>query len=152
MSSSSLVLALASLLPILFIWFRKPKASRASLPPGPKPFPLLGNISDLTMKELWLPAFHWAKKYGTCHCIIKHLQSRLELLSPGDVVYLHVLGQSIIILNTPEAAGDLMDKRGSIYSDKPSFVMVGELWVFPFVSFCHVNGLNVPTDAAAKTW
>ena len=58
-----------------------------------------------------------------------------KLPSPGDVVYLHVLGQSIVILNTPEAAGDLLDKRGSIYSDKPSFVMVGELCVFPFVSF-----------------
>jgi hypothetical protein len=54
---------LASLLVALFMWFRKSKAS-ASLPPGPKPVPLLGNIRDLTTKELWLPAHRWAKQYG----------------------------------------------------------------------------------------
>jgi hypothetical protein len=39
------------------------------LPPGPKPLPLLGNILDLTLKELWLPAYEWAKQYGTGHSI-----------------------------------------------------------------------------------
>jgi hypothetical protein len=47
----------------------------------------------------------------------------------GDVVYLHVLGQGLVFLNSPEAAFDLLDKRGSIYSDKPSLVMAGELCV-----------------------
>ena len=126
MNTTSITVALSSLLIILFLRFRKPKASRASLPPGPKPLPLLGNILDLTLKELWLPAYEWAKQYGTCH-LITYLPSRVEPLSPGDVVYIHVLGQSLVFLNSTEAAFDLLDKRGSIYSDKPSFVMVGEL-------------------------
>lgn len=99
---------LAGLLVTLFIWFRKHKASTASLPPGPKPVPFLGNVRDLTAKELWLPAEKWAKQYG-------------------EIVYLHVLGQGLVFLNTPEAAFDLLDKRGSIYSDKPSLVMAGDL-------------------------
>jgi hypothetical protein len=45
----------------------------------------------------------------------------------GDVMYLHVLGQSIIILNTAEAASELLDNKGSIYSHKPRAVMAGEL-------------------------
>ncbi|KAG5643437.1 hypothetical protein DXG03_000945, partial [Asterophora parasitica] len=45
----------------------------------------------------------------------------------GDVVYLHVLGQGLVFLNSPEAAFELLDKRGSIYSDKPSLMMAGEL-------------------------
>jgi hypothetical protein len=45
----------------------------------------------------------------------------------GDVVYLHVLGQGLVFLNSPEAADDLLDKRGAIYSDKPKLVMAGEL-------------------------
>ncbi|KAF8629505.1 hypothetical protein AX17_005631 [Amanita inopinata Kibby_2008] len=106
--STSVYAGLASLLVALFIYFRKPKASTASLPPGPKPLPLLGNIKDLTAKELWLPAAEWAKEFG-------------------DVVYLHVFGQGLVFLNSPEAAVDLLDKRGSIYSDKPQLVMVGEL-------------------------
>lgn len=49
-------------------------------------------------------------------------------------MHIHILGQNLVFLNSREAASDLLDKRGLIYSDKPSFVMVGELWV-PFVSF-----------------
>jgi hypothetical protein len=45
----------------------------------------------------------------------------------GDVVYLHVVGQGLVFLNSPEANFDLLDKRGSIYSDKPQLVMTGEL-------------------------
>ncbi|RDB30081.1 hypothetical protein Hypma_013902 [Hypsizygus marmoreus] len=105
--SVSVAAGLASVV-ALYIWFRKPKASTASLPPGPKPVPVLGNIRDLTAKELWLPATEWGKQYG-------------------DVVYLHILGQGLLFLNSPEAAFDLLDKRGSIYSDKPALVMAGDL-------------------------
>ncbi|KAF9559108.1 cytochrome P450 [Agrocybe pediades] len=108
MASPSLFAASACLLLALVLWFRKPKASSASLPPGPKPLPLLGNVLDLTAKELWLPASKWAKQYG-------------------EVVYMHVLGIGLVFINSPEAASDLLDKRGSIYSDKPSLVMSGEL-------------------------
>lgn len=56
---------------------------------------------------------------------------RAEHLSPplGDVNYLHILGQGLVFLNSPEAVFDLLDKRGSIYSDKPHMMMVGELCV-----------------------
>jgi hypothetical protein len=36
---------------------------------------------------------------------------------------------SLVFLNTPEAALDLLEKKGSIYSDKPGLVMAGELSV-----------------------
>ncbi|CDO74150.1 hypothetical protein BN946_scf185043.g200 [Trametes cinnabarina] len=69
---------------------------------------IVGNIFDLTARELWLRASQWAKLYG-------------------DVAYLRVFGQGLLFLNTYEAAIDLLDKKGSIYSDKPSLVMAGEL-------------------------
>jgi hypothetical protein len=40
----------------------------------------------------------------------------------GSVCYLHILGQGLVFLNTPDAVFDLMDKRGAIYSDKPQLV------------------------------
>jgi hypothetical protein len=52
---------------LLYLRFRKSNAV-SSLPPGPKPVFALGNIRDLTKKELWLQARKWAKEYGmTCH-------------------------------------------------------------------------------------
>lgn len=48
-------------------------------------------------------------------------------LSAGELVYLHIFSQGIIFVNSPEAASDLLDKRGSIYSDKPQFTMVCDL-------------------------
>jgi hypothetical protein len=36
----------------------------------------------------------------------------------GDIVSVQMLGQVIIILNSPKAAKDLLEKRGNIYSDR----------------------------------
>lgn len=51
----------------------------------------------------------------------------------GDIVCLYFFGRKIIYLNTAEVAFDLLDKRGSIYSDKPRMVMAGELCVLLFL-------------------
>lgn len=109
-SNTSLLAGLGCLLVASIIYFRKLKSNGAGkhYPPGPKPVPLLGNVRDLQAKELWLPAMRWAKQYG-------------------DVVYLHVFGQGLIFVNSPEAANDLFDKRGAIYADKPQFTMVCDL-------------------------
>ena len=41
----------------------------------------------------------------------------------GDVIYFRALGRSIVVLNSVQAAVDLLDKRSSIYSDRPAFTM-----------------------------
>ena len=47
----------------------------------------------------------------------------------GDVVHIKIFGQPLVILNSLKAARDLLDKRSSIYSDRPRFVLLAELWV-----------------------
>ncbi|TFK50520.1 cytochrome P450 [Heliocybe sulcata] len=91
----------------LFVRSRS-KTRHLPLPPGPKPLPLVGNVLDIPLKQMWLAATGWAKQYG-------------------DVVYVHVFGVALVFLNTTDAAFDLMEKRGAIYSDKPRLVMTGEL-------------------------
>jgi hypothetical protein len=39
------------------------------------------------------------------------------------VIYFGAFGRSIVVLNSVEAAVDLLEKRSSIYSDRPRFVM-----------------------------
>ncbi|KAK7052512.1 cytochrome P450 [Favolaschia claudopus] len=91
-----------------YIWRRKSKAPAGLLPPGPTPVPVLGNVLDLTAKELWLAATKWAKQFG-------------------DVVHVHVVGQGLVFVSSPEATMDLLDKKGGIYADKPALIMAGEL-------------------------
>jgi len=46
---------------------------------------------------------------------------------PGEVSYINVLGQDMVILNSARAAVDLLDKRSTIYSDRPVIMMCGEI-------------------------
>ena len=63
--ASETVIALLALLSSFFsLFFRKHPRRRRRLPPGPKPWPLLGNVTDLRPNELWLLATDWAKRYG----------------------------------------------------------------------------------------
>jgi cytochrome P450 len=94
------------LLAIAFLVYSR--LTRPPIPPGPNPLPIIGNILDLTPKELWLTAFKWARTYG-------------------PITHIRIFNKSIVFLNTPEAVLDLLDKRGSLYSDKPHLVMAGEL-------------------------
>lgn len=45
----------------------------------------------------------------------------------GDVMHLSVLGQPLVILSSREAITELLEKRGSIYSDRPIIPMAGVL-------------------------
>lgn len=47
----------------------------------------------------------------------------------GDVVYASLLGRSFIILNSPEAINELLEKRSANYSDRPIQMLAGEMCV-----------------------
>ncbi|KZP23279.1 cytochrome P450, partial [Athelia psychrophila] len=92
------------------------KASR--YPPGPKGWPLIGNLLDAPKSgSAWVEYHEMCKKYNS------------------DVVYLRILGQSILVLDSIEAITDLLDKRSNIYSSRPRFVMLVELmeWYSNFI-------------------
>ena len=130
-SFSSFALAFLSFL--LFL-FRRGRRTKLPLPPGPIPWPLIGNITDLRANELWLLTTQWAKKYGTVFLRVSRSYPQLLFhLISGDVVYLHVFGQPLIFINSPAAVAELMEKQSAIYSDRAPLVMVTELFV-PFLN------------------
>ncbi|KAH9894123.1 cytochrome P450 [Cubamyces lactineus] len=106
--ASSTILGLLGALTLAILLVQARRKPHAAYPPGPKPLPVVGNIFDLASRELWLCATQWAQKYG-------------------DVVYVRIFGQGLLFLNTYDAALDLLEKKGTIYSDKPQLVMAGDL-------------------------
>ncbi|OJA16744.1 hypothetical protein AZE42_09320 [Rhizopogon vesiculosus] len=78
------------------------------LPPGPPRRFLVGNLFDIPRFNAWHKFLQWKDQYG-------------------DIVYAEALGNSILILNTIESVSDLLVKKPSVYSDRPTFTMVGEL-------------------------
>ena len=75
---------------------------QASLPPGPKGLPILGNIRDIANRQehLWTTYCQWAQRFG-------------------DIFHLNVVGSHTIVLNSHEAITELLEKRSQNYSDRP---------------------------------
>lgn len=111
------------------IFHRIRRASRLPRPPGPPGLPLIGNLLDTPKEYAWLTYREWSRKYGECFPFIMEYGANLVYGVDSDVIRLNMLGTDFIILNSYEAATDLLDKRGAIYSDRPVLTMLGELYV-----------------------
>ncbi|KAF5370752.1 hypothetical protein D9758_002017 [Tetrapyrgos nigripes] len=81
---------------------------RNRLPPGPRPLPMLGNVHQIPTTAPEEGFARWGEDYGS-------------------IVHAKIFNTSLIILSTVESAQDLLDKRGTIYSDRPRLVLLNEL-------------------------
>ncbi|KAI0363948.1 cytochrome P450 [Pilatotrama ljubarskyi] len=81
---------------------------RGPLPPGPRGWPIIGNVFDVP------PSHHWKAfaKWGTHY---------------GDLMSITLLGQPMIIINSFQYAYELLEKRSAIYSDRPHLTMAGDI-------------------------
>ena len=107
--------------------------SRPRLPPGPRGYPIVGNLFDLSPSYAWEQFSVWGKQYGRFSllhpCAIYALAracAHRTFCTLGEITHISVLGQDMIILNSSKAAIDLLDKRSSIYSSRPILMMGGE--------------------------
>ena len=92
---------------LLWACFRKSRHAQLSLPPGPTPLPLIGNVLDMPVEYEYVTYSNWGKTHG-------------------DVVHVTTFGIHIIILNSIEACTELLERRSAIYSDRPYFSMILE--------------------------
>ncbi|KAH9834665.1 cytochrome P450 [Rhodofomes roseus] len=79
------------------------------LPPGPRRIPLLGNAHQVGLAGQHKTFAEWSKRYG-------------------DVVYMRVFSKPALVLNSVEAARDLLDKRSAKYSDRPHFTLLVDMF------------------------
>ncbi|KIY50241.1 cytochrome P450 [Fistulina hepatica ATCC 64428] len=85
------------------------RRANSPCPPGPKGYPIVGNI-DTPIEYTWVKFAQWTKEYG-------------------DVFSLNIFGKNIIVIGSYEAAADLFDKRSWIYSSRINFPMIRDLQV-----------------------
>ncbi|KAF8259814.1 CyP450 monooxygenase [Lactarius quietus] len=81
-------------------------------PPSPKGYPIIGNLFDI-------PSAFIYKRF-------REMSRELN----SDIIHLQVFGFHLIVCNSKGVADDLLDKRSSIYSDRPRLPMMVELMGF----------------------
>ncbi|PPQ74502.1 hypothetical protein CVT24_000114 [Panaeolus cyanescens] len=87
-------------------------------PPGPKPRFITGNAKDIPHERHWIGFANWTKKYGS------------------GFIYFTVFRTKFLVINDYKVAFDLLDKRSTIYSDRPKSVMIDLIgWGFNMTFF-----------------
>ena len=72
-------------------------------PPGPTPWPLVGNLPELIMKK---PAFRWI------HGLMEELNTEIACIKLGNV--------HVIPVTSPEIAREFLKKHDSVFASRPT--------------------------------
>lgn len=107
---------------------RKRNPKNLPLPPGPKGYPIIGNLLDMPQDKPWIAYNEWSKTYGALQLYaFFNLMASIAYCVLGDMIYFEVLGQPFMVLGSLKRTSDLFDKRSSNYSDRMRMPMVIEL-------------------------
>ncbi|ESK84495.1 cytochrome p450 [Moniliophthora roreri MCA 2997] len=108
---------------VLSVWVVYSNIRRpGKLPPGPKGYPVVGNTFQLDRARPWHTLIEWKKAYG-------------------DIVYLRLFNQNVVVLNSAKAAGDLLDRRAANYSQRPRLVVADYITGGLFFAFMNTGTL-----------
>ena len=118
---------IATIVVVLLVKLRKARKT-PPYPPSPPAEPFLGHARLIPHRDQAAFFQGMRKTYGMCHISISEGQL-VDGINVGDVIYFHALGKSIVVLNSVQAATDLLDKRGAIYSDRPRLVLFVDMSV-----------------------
>ncbi|KAF8655204.1 hypothetical protein AX14_008203, partial [Amanita brunnescens Koide BX004] len=123
-TSVSTPIVIVSVLAITCWALLRQKRHQYSFPPGPSPKPIIGNALDIPAHKPWLTYMKWSKEMNS------------------TILGLKTMNMNMIVLHKIKDAQMLLDKRSSIYSDRP---------VLPVVKLLAVDTLS-SLLAYGKDW
>ncbi|ESK94311.1 cytochrome p450 [Moniliophthora roreri MCA 2997] len=91
---------------VVVLWKAIAAKRHPPYPPGPPSEPIIGHMRVIPAKDIGEHFHEWAKEYG-------------------EIMHLHCLGRNMIVLDSVEAATELLEKRGAIHSCRPKFTVFG---------------------------
>ncbi|KAH8880362.1 cytochrome P450 [Thozetella sp. PMI_491] len=99
----SYVVGVALVLLVCLYAFGSHRKPKGPFPPGPPTIPILGNLHQIPLSKSYITFAEWARTY-----------------TPDGLLGLR-LGpyERVLVLNKWQHARDLLDLRGSVYSDRP---------------------------------
>ncbi|CAE6444281.1 unnamed protein product [Rhizoctonia solani] len=121
-TSTTYIVVSGTLIVTLFayIW-QKQRTSKAPLPPSLPSEWLVGHLRSMPL--------------GSDHTYFAKLGKDLH----SDIISFTIMGRTTVVLNSAAAANDLLEKRSSIYSDRPSIMFITDEWLVDWrkaVSMC----------------
>jgi hypothetical protein len=123
-----LLASAASFCLILYLYVKRSGIQRLPLPPGPKKIPVIGNLLNMPTSFGWKTYHKWCKELSVSSRSYTSMRSLIYMtLLDTDILHLNVFGASIIILDTPEVATELLERRSSIYSGRYVIVRLAQM-------------------------
>ena len=98
---------------------------RSPYPPGPRADFIIGHARVFPTEFPWITFAEWGMNWGE-EFSSELSFSFLNFLS-GGLIDARILHKTVIIINDLEIARDLLEKRGSKYSDRPRQVLFSEM-------------------------
>lgn len=125
----TLLLTAAILYAVRLLWGRK--STSHPLPPGPRPWPVLGNFVDLPPAGVqeWQFWLDHKEKYGQYArmCYFCWPGYILKCFCEGPISSVTTFGTTIVLLHSPELAFELLERRAAKHSSRPHMIFSGEM-------------------------
>ncbi|KAL4378582.1 hypothetical protein GQ457_02G005150 [Hibiscus cannabinus] len=81
------------------------KANQPSLPPGPKPWPIVGNLPELIKSKKKTSVSHWI------HSFMKEMNTEIACIRLGNV--------HVILVTCPEISREFFKKQDAVFASRP---------------------------------
>ena len=116
---TGLLLTVTLLIAYSYVQDRRRNPSRLPYPPGPKGYPIIGNLLDIPNAFIYKRFRKMSRELGMFYVLKSpFLDADEPLPVDSDIIHLQVFGFHLIVCNSKGVADDLLDKRSSIYSDR----------------------------------